>query len=101
MSPFETFLSHPSAGNLLLVLIVWMLGAAGWEVVHRSDEEGLAGAFRAIKEIALLYVTVIALFAWFVTSLSLTGGGGRALLLFFGTVSPVAGIWLVKRRRRP
>ena len=28
------------------------------------------------------------------------GGGGRALLLFFGTVSPVAGIWLVKRRRR-
>ena len=31
MSPFETFLSHPSAGNLLLVPIVWMLGAAGWE----------------------------------------------------------------------
>ena len=70
-------------------------------MVHRSDEEGLAGAFRAIKGIALLYVTVIALFAWFVTSLSLTGGGGRALLFFFGTVLPVAGIWLVKRRRRP
>ena len=48
----------------------------------------------------LVYWITNELYATVTTSLSLTGGGGRALLLFFGTVSPIAGIWLVKRRRR-
>jgi hypothetical protein len=58
VSPFETFLSSPSTGNFVLVLSVWMFGAAGWHVVHRSDDEGWSGALQAVKEI-LIYLKIL------------------------------------------
>ena len=96
----HSFLSNPSAQTFLLLAVLLMFGAAGHEVIDRWNDEGRAGAFRAVKRIVLLYMTAIALLAWFLASLTLLGAGWQALLFFFGTVLPVTIIWLVKRRRR-
>jgi len=97
---FERFLSDPSFGNLVLVFAIWIIVSAVWEVDGAWEEDGLAGAKRALKKIAAWTLGCTLLCVWFFLSLFLGGKDLKTgLSIFFAGLVTVAGLWIYMRAR--
>ena len=97
--PLERLLSNPTVANLLLLLAVWTLAAAVWEVDRAWTEEGRGGARRVLKNIAFWILGYALLCLWFVFSMSWGGDPKSGLFVFFAGLIAAGGIWLKKRQR--